>query len=302
MTEQRQRVGTPRRGSKPLAVIGVCLTLIVGGPLLPESGHAQSKQESGAASESDEELSAAEKKKFQQLVKKGKKAFSVDEYEKALDFFERAYEIKQTPNLLFNMGLVSEQAGELEKALERYEKFVVSPGVTLELRKKAQERIDALRPIVEDQKSDEEEKAEEEKGSAPDKLADSETEGPVDETDEGESGGGQSSSSLAGPIALVGGGVAAIGGGVVFTLLSESAAKKVQSSPTPQARRDAQAAAFRNQWIADGLFVGGLGLGTAGAILWANAVSGGTGGGSGSASVVPTLGPGFAGMRLETRF
>lgn len=312
MTDDKDGIGTMGKSLQTLGVLGICVTLSAAVPLLPSVATAQTEEESDQESDSDEELSAEEKKKFQTLVKKGKKAFSVDEYETALERFEKAYQIKKTPNLLFNMGLVAEQAGKLELALEHYEEYVVSPGVKLELRKKAQDRIEALRPIVEDQKSDDEKKAEsdeaddesaddksgEKEGSAPDELADAEGEG--DETDEGSANEG--GSSLAGPIALVGGGAALIGGGVVFTLLSQSAADEVQTGASPEDRREAQQAAYRNQWIADGLLVGGIGAATAGAILWANAASGSGSGGAEKASIAPTLGPGFAGLRLQTHF
>lgn len=304
----REEVGTMNSSRDGIAsmqrIFSGSLGLAALAALLLTAGPAVAQEEDDSKQQEETELSPAEKKQFQTHVEKGKKAFSVDDYEEALEHFEKAYDLKPTPNLLFNMGLVAEQAGNLEEALERYEEFVVSPGVSLNLRKKAQKRIEALEPIVEDQQA-KEQKSEEKKGSAPEELADSEKGGKkdekkADETDTEESGSG---ASLGGAFALVGGGVAAIGGGVAFTLLSQSARKRVSSGNSPGARRDAQAAAYRNQWIADGLFVAGLGLATAGVIVWTNASNGGSGGSSGSsAALAPTVGPNFAGLRLRGRF
>lgn len=75
-------------------------------------------------------------------------AFEAKEYETAVDLFEKAFDADPNPNYLFNIGRVHEEAGNLRGAIERYEQFVKSPGVDLESRKFANERLRVLREIV----------------------------------------------------------------------------------------------------------------------------------------------------------
>jgi len=100
-----------------------------------------------------------EERRFKQLVDDGKKLYKQDRLEDALKKFEEAYEVKPSAKLLFNMGLISERLGKLEEAEEYYDEFVTSPDIQLELRAKAQERLDIIRPIVRSQR----EKADEER-------------------------------------------------------------------------------------------------------------------------------------------
>lgn len=93
---------------------------------------------------------------FQQALDKANKLYEDKKLEEALDHFKRAYEIKPEPKLLFNMGIISERLGKLEDAVGFYDKFVVSPDVTLELRAQGQKRLDILRPIVKSQREERE--------------------------------------------------------------------------------------------------------------------------------------------------
>ncbi len=75
-------------------------------------------------------------------------AFEAGRYEDAVSNFKQAYELDQNPNILFNIGRVYEEAGDLEAAVDFYKQFISKPGVSLDNRKFALERIDVLEQIV----------------------------------------------------------------------------------------------------------------------------------------------------------
>lgn len=117
--------------------------------LAEDSGTDKSNQ-----SEQKRQATAGQQKQepFKKHLKKGKKHYSNKEYDRALEAFEKAYDIRQKSNLLYNMGLVAEKGGHLEKAVKYYEKFVVSPGVELDLRERVNDRLKVLRDILEQQR------------------------------------------------------------------------------------------------------------------------------------------------------
>lgn len=75
-------------------------------------------------------------------------AFRAGEYDKAIDLFQRAYTLDPQPNYLFNIGRVYEEKGDLEKAVANYQEFVKQPGVDIEARDAAAERIKVLKKTI----------------------------------------------------------------------------------------------------------------------------------------------------------
>jgi tetratricopeptide (TPR) repeat protein len=75
--------------------------------------------------------------------------FSAKNYAGAVELFKQAYEVDPQPNYLFNIGRVYEEAGEFEDAVEYYAKFVKQPGVDLDSREVALERLRVLRGVLE---------------------------------------------------------------------------------------------------------------------------------------------------------
>lgn len=71
-----------------------------------------------------DELSREEKKTFLEFFRAGKEAYTQGEFERAIPFFEKAYNILPKPALQYRIGLSHERAGNLEKALEHYRTFL----------------------------------------------------------------------------------------------------------------------------------------------------------------------------------
>lgn len=81
--------------------------------------------------------------------------FEAGEHAQAIEIFEQLYAERKSPNYLYNIARIQEDAGELEGALGNYDKFVDSPGVELEMRAAAAERAKTIRGIL-DARRDEE--------------------------------------------------------------------------------------------------------------------------------------------------
>jgi tetratricopeptide (TPR) repeat protein len=92
----------------------------------------------------------AEKDEASGLSDQAIEKFQAKDYEGAVALFEQAYSIDPAPNYLFNIGRVYEEAGNLEKAVEFYAKFVKQPGVDLDSRGVALDRLKVLRSILEE--------------------------------------------------------------------------------------------------------------------------------------------------------
>lgn len=91
----------------------------------------------------------AAKGEAEELSEKAIAEFSAKNYAGAVELFQQAYELDPQPNYLFNIGRVYEEAGEFENAVEHYGKFVKQPGVDLDSREVALERLRVLRAILE---------------------------------------------------------------------------------------------------------------------------------------------------------
>lgn len=79
--------------------------------------------------------------------------FKAKDYDTAVGLFEQAYALDPNPNYLFNIGRVYEEKGDLKKAVEFYQRFVKEPGVQIESRDRAAQRLRVLKAIVEDDKN-----------------------------------------------------------------------------------------------------------------------------------------------------
>jgi tetratricopeptide (TPR) repeat protein len=121
------------RLSKLVATVAVALSVALAP--LPSAAAVAPAAEQGA--ETPDSLSGA-----------AVEAFRAGEYDKAIDLFQRAYTLDPQPNYLFNIGRVYEEKGDLEKAVANYQEFVKQPGVDIEARDAATERLKVLRRTI----------------------------------------------------------------------------------------------------------------------------------------------------------
>lgn len=89
------------------------------------SDSSESKDVSTDPSERDlSDLTKREKQKFLTHLESGEEAYSGGEFEKAIPFFENAFEIYPDPRILAKIALSYERSGEPRKAIEYYERFL----------------------------------------------------------------------------------------------------------------------------------------------------------------------------------
>lgn len=81
------------------------------------------------------------------MVSEASAAFDAGDFEGAVAAFERAYATKPDPRFLYNIGRIHEEAGQLDLAMVYYRRFVAEPGVELEQRDLASQRIEVLTRI-----------------------------------------------------------------------------------------------------------------------------------------------------------
>ncbi len=74
--------------------------------------------------------------------------FKARDYDAAARLFEQAYGLDPNPNYLFNVGRVYEEKGDIRSAADYYQRFVKEPGVQIESRELALQRLRVLRAIL----------------------------------------------------------------------------------------------------------------------------------------------------------
>lgn len=100
---------------------------------------------------SDQDVSAepeTDEARAERLATEGVAAFEAGELEQALELLQASYELNSKPNLVFNIGRIYEELGEFEQAIKFYSDFIVLPGVDLETREFAVERIEVIRRVL----------------------------------------------------------------------------------------------------------------------------------------------------------
>ena len=242
---------------------------------------------------------AAPQEEVDAIVAQAVEKFQAKEYEEAAALFEQAYEMSPEPNYLFNIGRVYEQAGNLEKAVEFYARFVKEPEVELGAREVALERLRVLRGVIEETT----EKPPDEDPPPDDGLGDptedtTQDGTPTDDTtdDEPKKPNGM---RIAGFVLLgVGAAAVGVGGGLGGVALGHE--NDLNTLNTLETRDDAVTKGRRTALIADVLFgVGGAMLVT-GVVLVAVSYAGKNK--SRRAAVAPTLTRRGAGIAAEVRF
>jgi tetratricopeptide (TPR) repeat protein len=76
--------------------------------------------------------------------------FKAKDYDAAVRLFEEAYALDKVPNYLFNIGRVYEEKGDIRAAVDYYQRFVKEPGVEIEARDLALQRLRVLKGILQE--------------------------------------------------------------------------------------------------------------------------------------------------------
>lgn len=85
---------------------------------------------------------------YEALTEEAALRYEKGDYAASVALFERAYEIRPEPNILFNMGRIEEEAGNLEEAIRHYERFIQDASADYDDRQDGLERLNLLRELV----------------------------------------------------------------------------------------------------------------------------------------------------------
>ena len=236
----------------------------------------------------------AEKDQAESLSEQAIAEFSAKNFDGAVALFQQAYEIDPNPNYLFNIGRVHEEAGNLEQAVEFYAKFVKQPGVDLDSREVALERLKVLRAIVEETKEPDED---EPVVTDPEPVEPAPVAQPVDDESERK----RKVMRISG-FALLGVGAGALIGGAVTGSLAQAdrdAAFDRDQADSLTARQDFLGKAETKALTADVLYGVGGALLLTGVVLVAVGYSKPK---TQRVAVTPSFGPRSGGVALHMRF
>ncbi|MEX1363860.1 MAG: tetratricopeptide repeat protein [Nannocystaceae bacterium] len=200
--------------------------------------------------------------------------FEAKEYDAAVDLFEQAYAADPQPNYLFNIGRVYEEKGDLEKAVEFYQRFVGQSGVDLESRQAATERLKVLREAVAQMKANEEatdEGTEETTDEGTEETTDEGTEettdeGATDDTTDEQAAKRKKILRITG-YSLLGAGGGALIVGAIFGGLASSSADEADADPFVDRTLALRDRARGQARVADAMFITGGILAAAGLAL-----------------------------------
>lgn len=85
---------------------------------------------------------------FDKLIKRATKRYAAKDYAGALELFEKAYAIKASPNIMYNMARSHEAMGHFPEAIEDYKKFISAPDVEHAARQDAIARLKTLLEVI----------------------------------------------------------------------------------------------------------------------------------------------------------
>lgn len=229
------------------SVTAALLAVSVGTPV-PVRAAQPAAETGGDPGERSASLTSKQQSEFDRLLGEASTKFDAGDFQGAVDAFEAAYAIRADASLLYNIGRVYEEMGSLEPAIEYYSKFARQPGIKLELREQAIERVKVLKDIVAATAEDEPPPPE------PAPL----TEEPVEPVSEPEPEPGPDGRGLriAGYTMLGIGGGMLIGGGVAGGLASADA-NDLEAESDPGSRSDLKDSGESKALAADILFISG---------------------------------------------
>lgn len=201
--------------------------------------------------------------KVEELSSAGAQAYRSGDFEKAIELFQKAYDLQPVPNLLFNIAKCYEKIENWDKAVENYEKFVVAPDVESEARQQAMDRIDALNKVVaaEKERKRQEELAAQEQQRQQEQQQQQQQQPPPEEP----------SADYTWAYVTLGTGIALLAGGGVFGLMASSQEGAFKTSDDVDVKRDARSKGRTFALVADSMMGAGAVATIIGIVLFATA-------------------------------
>ncbi len=186
---------------------------------------------------------------FKDLTSEAAQAYEAGEYDRAVSLFKQAYALRNVSNILYNIGRIYEDAGDIDGAIEYYDQFVVAPNVEQASRKDALERLTTLREVQKLQNGEPE---------PTEVVVQPPPPAPVEPKPR--------PARTAGWIFLGVGGASLITSGV-FALLTQSQFDKFENAGSLQDRRAAANSGRTNAAVADVMLITGVVTGIVGGVL-----------------------------------
>ncbi len=224
---------------------------------------------------------------YDTLVETAGEKFASEDYEGAIADFKRAYDLKKTPNIVYNIGRIEEKRGRFEEAVTYYETFVNEPDIGIDARTDALRRIKALREILAMRKQ-------KEADAEAKRLAELEKNKPKKVTP-------PPAPDRTLSYAFLGTGVAALAAGGVFAFLTDATATEFAQATTLEERRAAASTGGTYALASDSLLIAGGAFTVVGVALFLLA-------GSDDSSapttllIAPTVRPDGAGVGMQWSF
>lgn len=237
-----------------------------------------------------EAASAEQEEQFNALTAQATEAYEAGDYVKAAELFEQAYALKPVSNILYNIGRINEESGNIDGAIEFYDRFVVAPNVEQSARRDALERLKTLREVKAVRSGGAVAEADQTEATPTETVAVAEVEAEPNPA-----------KTLGWVLVGVGGGSLVASG--VFGLLAQSRHNAFEEAPTLQERRDAAAAGRTHSVIADSLLITGVVAAVTGTvILLVSAGEAEAAPETASWTVSPLVGQKAVGMGLQLSF
>jgi len=252
-------------------------------------------EQSGAGSSLTPEQEAA----FQATMAEAMEHYQAHRYPQAIELFQRAYQMRAEPELVYNIARSYERSQQLEEAITAYERFIALPATTSDLRARARTNLTAIRQELAAMEAAEHQEA------MPTPVVPTSTPGGATSGREGEG------TSTLGPLGIAGWVLFGIGAattiaGVVFAGLTISSDGDFQGASLEEDRLTIREDVERNALLADILLISGGTICLTGIILLVvNAVRGSDDGEESGAesAILLTPGPrGTYGLGLTGRF
>lgn len=241
--------------------------------LMPASSWAQDAEPAGEADA------------YSDLTARASEAYEAGDLPKAVELFKQAYALRPVSNILYNIGRIYEDLGDIDNAITHYDQFVVAPNVEQVARRDALDRLKTLREV---------QKLRDGEGEPQEIAEPTPTPQPTPEP--------KPKSSVAKTLGwtFLGVGGASLVGSGIFALLTQSQHAAFEDAETLEERRDAASSGSSLAVVADTmLVVGAISAVTGGVLL---IVSSGGGEESARVRVSPLVGSHGWGLGLDLNF